>query len=300
VPTYRSPRYPENSAPFYGAPPRIGVFSAFYRSRLFAAGRSHLHRVSAHSTGGDRLDNLVIIAIFLIAVAQVLTILLTIRRERDIRELGKLVDQQRLHIVELKAWLAGRNATQPRRLKSEREPIREPKADNAKASAPKGSTGPPQSRTIEDEAARAMNAQNRQRQILAGLRAGLKEGAPPEPVITRAPEPGITPKDSPDAMRPSATQDEPERVAMALKWPKDVPDEPRENVAAPEIVASLNGDARSPEAAIIPQELPDTVRPATAEDEFERVTKAINWLKEDADKAREILAGGTPPATKTG
>ena len=71
----------------------------------------------AHVTGEDRLDTVAIIVVFLIAIAQALTILLTIRQERDIKELRRLVDGQRLQIVELKAWLA-----QPRFAKSEREP----------------------------------------------------------------------------------------------------------------------------------------------------------------------------------
>ena len=68
----------------------------------------------AHVTGEDRLDTVAIIVVFLIAIAQALTILLTIRQERHIKELGRLVDAQRLQIVELKAWLARRN--------TEREP----------------------------------------------------------------------------------------------------------------------------------------------------------------------------------
>ena len=73
------------------------------------------------------MNNLEItVGVIAIAVAQVLTILLTIGRERDVKELRELVkelrelvDQQRLRIVELRAWLAGRNAAQPGRIKSE-------------------------------------------------------------------------------------------------------------------------------------------------------------------------------------
>jgi hypothetical protein len=124
------------------------------------------------------------IAVIAIAVAQVLTILHAIGREREIKKLRELVNEQRLHIVKLSAWLVGRNAAQPPRIKSEREQIREPIPNNMKA-----------------------------------------------------PEPAITPKD-----------------------------------------------------------LPDTI-PSTTEDELKRATRAINWLKEDADKAREIVAAQqvTPP-----
>jgi hypothetical protein len=69
------------------------------------------------------LDNVVIIVVSLITLAQALTILLMIRRDRDIEELAKLVDEQRLQIAELKAWLARRNAGQLRLAKTGREPI---------------------------------------------------------------------------------------------------------------------------------------------------------------------------------
>ena len=57
-----------------------------------------------------------------------------------------------------------------------------------------------------------------------------------------------------------------------------------------------------PELAITSEDLPDTIRSSTTGDELERVTKAINWLKEDADKAREIGANfhGTPAEKKIG
>jgi hypothetical protein len=254
------------------------------------------------------LDNLVIIAVFLIAVAQALTVLLTIRRERDIKELAGLVDKQRLHIVELTAWLAGRNAAQPRRPKSEREPVSDPTADSAKASEPATATGLPSTaptRTAEVEAAQAMKVLNWQRQILAGLRAGLKakEVAPPEPAITGAPpETGTTPKDSSDTVHPSVTEDEPKRASKAFRWFKEDANGPHEIVSAREIVAGLTKVATPPEPAIAPKDLPDVVQPSSAENELERATRAIDWLKEDADKAREIVANlsGTPPAKKTG
>jgi hypothetical protein len=129
------------------------------------------------------------ITVIAIAVAQALTILLTIGRERDIKELRELVhelrelvDEQRVRIVELRSWLAGRNAAQPRRLRSEREPIREPT------------------------------------------------------------EPAITPKDLPDPIRPSAIEDELKRAANAISRLKDDGDKAREIVAAqqaPEMIGSM-------------------------------------------------------------
>ena len=182
-----------------------------------------------------------------IAVAQALTILLTIRRERDIKGLRELVDEQRLRIVELRAWLAGRSAVQPSRIKSEREPIPEPTANNSKAPVPevtpKDLSEAMQSRSAENEAAGTMKALNWSRDTVVGLQSGLKGGAPPEPAIMRVQEPAITPND-----------------------------------------------------------LSDTSQPSTPENELERATNVINWLKEDADKAREIVASlhGSPPAKKIG
>jgi hypothetical protein len=96
---------------------------------------SGLLRIAAHSTGKDRMNNTVIIAVFLIAIAQALTILLTVRRERDIKELREFFNEQRLDMVKLTAWLTAGNVAQPL-TKSEREPIREPLADNMKAPEP--------------------------------------------------------------------------------------------------------------------------------------------------------------------
>jgi hypothetical protein len=79
------------------------------------------------------MDNLTI-AVIAIAVAQALTILLTIGREREIKKLREQLNQQRLHIADMRAWLAGWNAAQ--RIKTEREPIREPIANNMKAPEP--------------------------------------------------------------------------------------------------------------------------------------------------------------------
>ena len=47
-------------------------------------------------------------------------------------------------------------------------------------------------------------------------------------------------------------------------------------------------DMRVPEPAIRTKDLPDTIRPSTTEDELKRATRAINWLKEDADKAKKV------------
>jgi hypothetical protein len=135
------------------------------------------------------LENIFAIAIVLLAIAQALTIVLTLRREGDIRELGKLADEQRLQIAQLAAWLAGRNAAPPRRVKSEHGPAGEPIAKTAKLSepttTPKGPAEAVQSR--EDEAAQAIEIINWQREIIASLRAGLKGAELPEPTTSKSP-----------------------------------------------------------------------------------------------------------------
>jgi hypothetical protein len=207
------------------------------------------------------MDNLTI-AVIAIAVAQALTILLSIGREREIKKLRELVDEQRLHIVKLSAWLAGRNAQPP-----QREPIREPIANNMKAPEP---AIPPKDlpdtfkwfKEDADEPREIVEA----REIVTGLRGRV----PPEPAIT--------------PQRPSTTEDEPKRATKAMDWSREI-------VAG--LQAGLQGRAL-PEPAITPQ------RPSTTEDEeAKRMNKAINSLREDADKARAIDLFGPASHTTT-
>ena len=143
------------------------------------------------------MDNLTI-AVIAIAVAQAFTILLTIDREREIKKLREQLNQQRLHIADLRAWLAGWNAAQ--RIKTEREPIREPTANNMKAPepaiTPKDLSETIQPRTTEDEAARAAQATNWLKEMESAQPRRMK----PEPIA----EPTITP----DITRPRLTEDE--------------------------------------------------------------------------------------------
>ena len=242
------------------------------------------------------MNNLEItVTIIAIAVAQALTILLTLGRERDIKELRELVnelrevvDEQRLRIVELMAWLAGRNAAKPSRIRPEREPISEPIANNIEASEP---TITPKDlpdtipSTTEDGLRRATKAfkwfkdADEPREIVEARKivAGLKGGAPPEPAIT--------PKDLPQTIHTRITEDDDAQTTKA-DWSRDI-------LAG--LRAGLKGSA-PPEPAISPKDLPDTI-PSTTEDELKRANKAINWLKEESDKAREIDASlhGAPP-----
>jgi hypothetical protein len=55
-------------------------------------------------TGEGQMNNL-IFAVIAIAVAQALTILLTIGRDRESKKLREIVAQQRIFISEIKGWL---------------------------------------------------------------------------------------------------------------------------------------------------------------------------------------------------
>jgi len=135
------------------------------------------------------LENIFTVAIVLLAIAQALTIILTLRREGDIRELGKIADEQRLQIAQLAAWLAGRNAGAPRRAKSEPGPASEPIAKTANLSGPATTPEDPAQtvQTRKDEAAQAIEIINWQREIIASLRAGLKGAELPQPTTSKMP-----------------------------------------------------------------------------------------------------------------
>jgi hypothetical protein len=144
------------------------------------------------------MNNLELSAVIAIAVAQILTIILTIGRERDIRELRKvvnelseIVDRHEVKFVQLKAWLAGRNAAQPSRIKSERDPI----ANNIKAPEPATiRNDTPDSRqlsTIEDGLKRAANAlsgrkDEKAREIVAAHHTPQKIGPTTKPITLLA------------------------------------------------------------------------------------------------------------------
>ena len=147
------------------------------------------------------MDNLEItVTVFAIAVAQALTILLTVGRERDIKELRELVnelrelvDEQRVRIVELRAWIAGRNTAQPSRIKSEREPVREPIANKIKtpepAITPEDFPNTIRPSPIEDELKRAANAiswlkhdADKAREIVAARQAPEQIGSTTKPI----------------------------------------------------------------------------------------------------------------------
>jgi hypothetical protein len=172
--------------------------------------------------GENRMNNLTIaIAVIAIAVAQVLTILLTIGREREIKRLRELVTEHRIQIAEIKAWLAGRlQSGQPPRIKPGREPIADDMRVPEPAITPKDLLDTIRPSTNEDELKRATKAFKWFKEDAVEAReivAGLKGGAPPEPAIARVPEPAITPKDLP-TIRPSTNEDELKRATKAINW----------------------------------------------------------------------------------
>ncbi len=218
-------------------------------------------------------------AVFGLAVAQALTILLTIRRERDIDNLRELVDQQRLRIVELTAWLAGRNSVQPRSLAS-KAPEPEAKLDDVPQAM--------QQRRAEEEAARAEKALDWQREIAARLKEGLQEGTLP---IDHA----KAPDGSPD-QQTSTAEDALKRTSKTFNWFKKDPDEPREIAEARKIVADLKGGGPQSGPTIVPKDVLAT--PPSTEEELQRTTRAIDQLKQDIDKAREVTSSLGPSLEK--
>jgi hypothetical protein len=216
------------------------------------------------------MNNLTI-AVIAIAVAQALTMLLIIGREREIKKLRELVTQQRIFISEIKGWLMRERIelAQPRRMKPDREPI----ADEIKVPENKA----PEIKIPEIKAPEIV-PENKAPEIVLGNKAPkIKAPKIKAPKIKvpelKVPEPTISPKD--------ATEDQ--------KIKSD-----REPVA--------DDDMRVPAKTL--KELLATVQPhstedGTKEDATERLTEAINRLKEDADKARSVIAVqlGNPPET---
>jgi hypothetical protein len=211
------------------------------------------------------LTNVLEVAVFGLAVAQALTILLTIGRERDVRELRALIEEQRLRLIELRAWIAGRDASR-KQLASEPETSAEP-ITRAKAGMPAPKDDKPRGASEqEDAAARLGHALEWQRDVAARLRAGIQS----PPTLQAA---------------PSADKTQSGLSEGTFKWFKEDPNEPREIVEAREIVANSGG---SPETS--PQS-------SSTRDQLERVTEVVNRLKEDVTRSPAVTRpNGKPPA----
>jgi hypothetical protein len=99
------------------------------------------------------------IAVMVLAVAQVLTIFLTIGRDREIKQLRELITEQRIHIAELRAWISGRmQSAQSRRIKKpDREPAPEPTMHEPAKQPPPINTQQPTNETeTEEDASKRM------------------------------------------------------------------------------------------------------------------------------------------------
>ena len=134
------------------------------------------------------------IAIFGFAIAQVLMIILTVRRERDVKVLRELVEEQRRSLIELRAWVAGRNASRPPQIAPASKPTHEP--------TPSPEASKPETRAVEKDVARGEKAFKWQQDIAARLQSGVRA----QLATTSA--------------------------AESFKWFKDDPNEPRELVEA--------------------------------------------------------------------
>lgn len=187
------------------------------------------------------------VAVFGLAIAQMLTIILTIRRERDVRDLRELVEEQRLRLVEIRAWLAGRSASQSSRLASEGKSDPDWTA-NVKASK----SGMPLQETkagpYEYDPAEAARTLEWQRDVATRLSSGLQSQIP----TTERPTPAS---------------------ATGFKWFKDGPLEPPQIAEARSIVA---GQPQVPDQNSLESK---TARSNGEHDELERTIKAIKSLK---------------------
>jgi hypothetical protein len=217
------------------------------------------------------LTNVLMVAVFGLAIAQVLTILLTNRRERDVRDLRELIEQQRLQLIELGAWIAGRAASQTRQIASRGE-ARAEQIAYAKTGKPTQEDDQP--RGAEDAALRAAKELEWQRDIASRLQAGLQAAQTPQ-AEARINKSGSSASD------------------VSFRWSEVKPSEPRELVESREAVANFGKerDEQDPGSRGISQQLRIT------HDQLERVTEAVNWLNEDVAKASALTRpNGKPPA----
>jgi hypothetical protein len=164
------------------------------------------------------------IAVVLIAVAQALVVLLTWRRERDVKRLRERIDQQQLLLNEIRAWLKRDVIAKTRQDKPEREPVRGPTAN--KAPEPTITLKDLPDAVLTSTAEGELERLTRTGEIVLG------------PAIIGWPEPAITPQDLPDTLLPRAIKDETEedakkRLAEATNWLKQDQEKVREIVSVP-------------------------------------------------------------------
>jgi hypothetical protein len=184
---------------------------------------------------------------FRISLAQILTIILTFRRERDVEDLRELVEEQRIRHAELRAWLAGRSASRSSRIASEGKPAPEWTATVkvSESGMPLLETKPGRS---EDDPVGAARALEWQRDAAARLRSSLQSQIP-------------------------TTEQATPTSPTVFKWFKDDPPEPPEIAEARSMVA---GQPQAPDQDSLESK---TTRSIGELDEVERTLKAIKSLK---------------------
>jgi hypothetical protein len=193
------------------------------------------------------LINVLEVAVFGLAIAQMLTIILTFRRERDVKDLRELLEEQRLRLAELRAWLAGRSASQSSRIASDGKPVPDWTA-NLKVSESGMPMLEPKPAPREHDPASEARALEWQRDVAARLRSGLKSQIPTTELAT------------------------PTSVS-GFKWFKDDPLEPPEIAEARSMIV---GQPQAPDQNSLES---GTTRSCGEPDEVERTLKAIKSLK---------------------
>jgi hypothetical protein len=193
------------------------------------------------------LINVLEVAVFGLAIAQMLTIILTFRRERDVKDLRVLVEEQRLRLAELRAWLAGRSASQSSRIASEGKPVPDWTA-NLKVSESGMPMLEPKPCPRENDPASEARALEWQRDVAARLRSGLKSQIP-------------------------TTEQATPTSATGFKWFKDDPLEPPEIAEARSMIV---GQPQAPDQNSLESK---PTRSRGEPDEVERTLKAIKSLK---------------------
>jgi hypothetical protein len=126
----------------------------------------------------NNLENQIVleIAVFGFAIAQMLMILLTIRRERDVKELRAIVEDQRLRLVEMRAWLSGVRTSQARPAASENKSEREPTAHVIESQSRITESAPP-----KDDPLLLAKTREWEQDVLARIQSGVKAQQPTMP-----------------------------------------------------------------------------------------------------------------------
>jgi hypothetical protein len=142
------------------------------------------------------------IVVFGFAIAQMLMILLTIHRERDVKELRGQVEDQRQRLIEMRAWLHGLHASQSKRAALEDKAEHEPPI-----SLIGPQSGPQETSASKGGLAQLAKIREWEQDVVARLQSGIK---------------------GQQATMPDTA---------SFKWFKDDPDEPCEIIEARRMIS---------------------------------------------------------------